>query len=113
VWGPASISCGRWLSKNLTGISLSANANIPTDIQVHFVGEFDAHARSTGARGIGELCATSVAAAVANAVYDAVGTRIRDLPITPVQGHVFDHALAKRAAGWMRRGDGHRMLLSS
>jgi hypothetical protein len=27
------------------------------------------------------------------------------------QGHVFDHALAKRAAGWMRRDDGHRMLL--
>ena len=28
-------------------------------------------------------------------------------------GHVFDHALTKRAAGWMRRDDGHRMLLSS
>ena len=28
-------------------------------------------------------------------------------------GHVFDHALTKRATGWMRRDDGHRMLLSS
>jgi hypothetical protein len=50
---------------------------------VHFVDEFDAHASPTGARGIGELGATGVAAAVANAVYDAVGIRIRDLPITP------------------------------
>jgi xanthine dehydrogenase YagR molybdenum-binding subunit len=35
-----------------------------------------------GARGIGEIGITGVAAAVANAVYDATGRRIRDLPIT-------------------------------
>jgi hypothetical protein len=87
------------------------SADSPTGIQVHFVDELDAHASPTGARG--ELGATGIAAAVANAAYDAVRIRIRDLPITPVQGHVFDHALAKRAAGWMRRDDGHRMLLSS
>jgi xanthine dehydrogenase YagR molybdenum-binding subunit len=80
--GPARTSCGRWLSKNPTGISLPLNADIPTDIQVHFVDEFDAHASPTVARGIGELGATGVAAAVANAVYDAVRIRIRDLPIT-------------------------------
>jgi xanthine dehydrogenase YagR molybdenum-binding subunit len=85
VWGPASTSCGRWLSKNLTGVSLPVNTDIPADIQVHFVDEFDAHARLTGARGIGELGATSVAAAVANAAYDAVRIRIRDLPITPAR----------------------------
>jgi xanthine dehydrogenase YagR molybdenum-binding subunit len=36
-----------------------------------------------GAKGIGELGATGVAAAVANAVFDAIGLRVRDLPITP------------------------------
>jgi xanthine dehydrogenase YagR molybdenum-binding subunit len=61
------------------------NADIPTDIQVLFVDEFDTHARPTGARGIGELGATGVAAAVANAVYDAVRFRIRDRPITPAR----------------------------
>jgi hypothetical protein len=61
------------------------NADIPTNIQVYFVDEFDAHASPTGARGIGELGATGVAAAVASAVYDAVGIRIRDLPITPAR----------------------------
>jgi xanthine dehydrogenase YagR molybdenum-binding subunit len=61
------------------------NADIPTGIQGHFVDEFDAHASLTGARGIGELGATGVAAAVANAVDDAVRIRIRDLPITPAR----------------------------
>jgi xanthine dehydrogenase YagR molybdenum-binding subunit len=58
------------MSKNLTGISLPVNADNPTDIQLHFVGEPGA---------------TGVAAAVANAVYDAVRIRIRDLPITPAR----------------------------
>jgi xanthine dehydrogenase YagR molybdenum-binding subunit len=35
-----------------------------------------------GARGIGEIGITGVAAAVANAIYDATGRRVRDLPIT-------------------------------
>ena len=34
-------------------------------------------------RGIGEIGITGVAAAVANAVYHAIGVRVRDLPITP------------------------------
>jgi xanthine dehydrogenase YagR molybdenum-binding subunit len=35
-----------------------------------------------GARGIGEIGITGVGAAVANAVYNATGQRIRELPIT-------------------------------
>jgi xanthine dehydrogenase YagR molybdenum-binding subunit len=35
-----------------------------------------------GARGIGEIGITGVAAAIANAVYNATGRRVRDLPIT-------------------------------
>ncbi len=35
-----------------------------------------------GARGIGEIGITGVAAAVANAIYNASGRRVRDLPIT-------------------------------
>jgi xanthine dehydrogenase YagR molybdenum-binding subunit len=88
-WGKAALeqtpfepTYGRWLAKNLSNVSLPVNADIPADIQIHFVDEFDRHASPTGARGIGELAATGVAAAVANAVYDAVGVRIRDLPIT-------------------------------
>ena len=35
-----------------------------------------------GAHGIGEIGITGVGAAVANAVYNATGKRVRDLPIT-------------------------------
>jgi xanthine dehydrogenase YagR molybdenum-binding subunit len=41
----------------------------------------DPHA-PTGARGVGEIAMTGTAAALANAVYNATGKRIRDLPIT-------------------------------
>ena len=89
-WGKAAMEqsqyepkLGRWLSKNLAGVAIPVHADIPTDIQVHFVDEFDEHASPLGAKGIGELAATGVAAAVANAVFHATGKRIRDLPITP------------------------------
>ena len=36
-----------------------------------------------GAKGVGEPSLNSIAPAIANAVYDAVGVRIRDLPLTP------------------------------
>jgi CO/xanthine dehydrogenase Mo-binding subunit len=36
-----------------------------------------------GAKGIGEPAMTPVAAAIANAVADAIGVRIHELPITP------------------------------
>ena len=35
-----------------------------------------------GARGSGEIGSTGVAAAVANAVFNATGRRVRELPIT-------------------------------
>jgi len=36
-----------------------------------------------GAKGIGEPGLVPTAPAIANAIYDAVGVRIKDLPITP------------------------------
>jgi CO/xanthine dehydrogenase Mo-binding subunit len=36
-----------------------------------------------GAKSLGELTYVPVAAAIANAIYDAVGVRIKSLPITP------------------------------
>jgi len=59
------------------------NADIPSDITFHFVDEVDDKASPIGGKGVGELGATGVAAAIANAVFQATGKRIRDLPITP------------------------------
>ncbi len=36
-----------------------------------------------GAKGVGEPSVNSVAPAIANAVFDAVGVRVYDLPLTP------------------------------
>jgi CO/xanthine dehydrogenase Mo-binding subunit len=52
-------------------------------ITIHFVEEFDRHASPIGAKGIGELAPTGVDAAVAEAVFQATGRRVRKLPITP------------------------------
>ena len=38
-----------------------------------------------GAKGVGESTQVPTAAAIANAIYDAIGVRIRELPITPLR----------------------------
>jgi xanthine dehydrogenase YagR molybdenum-binding subunit len=63
---------------------LPVNADIPAEVDVFFADEVDPHASAIGARGIGELGATGVAAAIANAVWHATGRRIRRTPIRPV-----------------------------
>jgi xanthine dehydrogenase YagR molybdenum-binding subunit len=89
-WGMATLEAshfeptlGRWHSPNLAGVALPVNADIPSALDIAFVDEFDEHAGPLGAKGIGELSATGFAAAVTNAVYDAVGIRITTLPIRP------------------------------
>jgi CO/xanthine dehydrogenase Mo-binding subunit len=44
--------------------------------------EVDGHVNPIGAKGLGEVAMTGVAAAVANAVFHATGVRVRELPIT-------------------------------
>lgn len=68
-------------TRNLADYHVPVNADIP-DIEVHFVGEPDFEFNPMGARGMGEIGITGVAAAVANAVYHATGIRVRKLPIT-------------------------------
>jgi xanthine dehydrogenase YagR molybdenum-binding subunit len=72
---------GRFLNRNYSGYLVAANADIP-QLDVVFTGGFDEEASPLGTKGIGELAATSVAPAIANAVYHATGKRVRDLPIT-------------------------------
>ena len=50
---------------------------------VWFVNKPDVNMNEIGAKGIGEIALIGFAAAVANAVYNATGKRVRDLPITP------------------------------
>ncbi|HWF84506.1 MAG TPA: molybdopterin cofactor-binding domain-containing protein [Vicinamibacterales bacterium] len=72
---------GRFLNRNLSGYLVPTNADIP-QLDVLFVGDFDDEASPIGVKGIGELTGVSVAPAIANAVYHAMGKRVRELPIT-------------------------------
>ena len=49
-------------------------------------------------KGIGESPLTPVAPAIANAVADAIGVRIRDLPINPTATFIFDMSAAPQYA---------------
>jgi xanthine dehydrogenase YagR molybdenum-binding subunit len=73
---------GLVVNPDLADYRLPVNADIP-EIDVSFVNEPDRRFNPTGARGLGELGITGIAAAVANAVFHATGKRVRDLPITP------------------------------
>jgi xanthine dehydrogenase YagR molybdenum-binding subunit len=57
------------------------NTDTPA-FDIQFLDYPDTLLSSLGARGIGELGIVGAAAAVANAVYNATGKRVRDLPIT-------------------------------
>jgi xanthine dehydrogenase YagR molybdenum-binding subunit len=72
---------GRIVNANLAEYHVPTNADIGV-IDVDAVDDADPYLDAQGARGIGEIGITGVAAAVANAVYHATGVRVRDLPIT-------------------------------
>ena len=58
------------------------HADQPPELDVILLDYPDYALNEFGARGIGEIGITGLAAAIANAVYHATGKRIRDLPIT-------------------------------
>jgi xanthine dehydrogenase YagR molybdenum-binding subunit len=72
---------GRYLNADLAEYHVPVNADIP-EIDVMFMDERDPHTNPLGTKGIGEIGCVGVTAAVANAVYNATGVRVRDLPIT-------------------------------
>ena len=105
VEGAVSQMLGFALSEELvtdgpTGVTLNASYlehKSPTimdypDIQVIFADTVDP-VGPMGAKGLGEVPCPGVAPAIANAVYDALGIRLTELPITPdrviraMQGH--------------------------
>jgi xanthine dehydrogenase YagR molybdenum-binding subunit len=71
---------GRIMNPSLAEYHVPAHMDVPR-IELMWTDIPDPHAPA-GARGIGEIGITGVAAAIANAVYNATGRRVRDLPIT-------------------------------
>ena len=82
LWEEAMFRDGKIINPTFLDYKVVTSADVPEIVPImvedapHLMGPY-------GAKGIGEVTTTPVAAAVANAVFDAVGVRIRDLPLTP------------------------------
>lgn len=72
---------GLYINHDLAGYEVPVHADIPRQ-EVIFLNESDPLSSPMKAKGVGELGICGVSAAVANAIYNATGVRIRDYPIT-------------------------------
>jgi nicotinate dehydrogenase medium molybdopterin subunit len=76
---------GRQLNPNLTNYIMPTSLDMP-DIEVDIVDNYDPTG-PFGAKGVGEPTCVSTAAAILNAIHDAVGVRITSLPATAEKIH--------------------------
>jgi len=83
---------GFFVNHDLAGYEVPSHADIPHQ-QVIFLDETDPVSSPMKAKGVGELGICGVAAAIANAVYNATGVRVRDYPLT------LDKLIAKMPEG--------------
>ncbi|MCD0490320.1 xanthine dehydrogenase family protein molybdopterin-binding subunit [Pedobacter sp. MC2016-14] len=73
---------GRTVNASFGDYHVPVNADIP-QMEMIFVNQKDPYLNPMGSKGLGEVVIIGVAPAVANAVYNATGKRVRHLPITP------------------------------
>ena len=90
IWGVSSAlheeavvdtRSGAFVNRDLAEYLVPVHADIP-EIDAVLLDGFDDKANVLGAKGIGELGICGAGAAVANAVFNATGVRVRDFPIT-------------------------------
>jgi xanthine dehydrogenase YagR molybdenum-binding subunit len=72
---------GFFVNHDLAGYEVPVHADIPHQ-EVVFLDEVDPMSSPMKAKGVAELGICGVGAAVANAVYNATGIRVRDYPLT-------------------------------
>jgi CO/xanthine dehydrogenase Mo-binding subunit len=75
------MEAGRVMNPNFRDYGILRASDMPA-VECHFIEKGDGPG-PYGAKGLGEQPNVPTAAAVANAVYDAIGVRIRSLPLTP------------------------------
>jgi len=73
---------GRSLNPNFLDYKIFSAPDMDFPIHIECI-ETDDREGPFGAKGVGEPGLVPTAPAIANAIYDAIGVRIRDLPITP------------------------------
>ncbi|MEF3081808.1 aldehyde oxidoreductase molybdenum-binding subunit PaoC [Luteimonas sp. SMYT11W] len=72
---------GFFVNHDLAGYEVPVHADIPVQ-EVVFLDEADADSSPMKAKGVGELGLCGVPAAIANAIHNATGVRVREYPIT-------------------------------
>ncbi|WP_018098833.1 xanthine dehydrogenase family protein molybdopterin-binding subunit [Sinorhizobium meliloti] len=72
---------GCFVNHDLAEYHVPVNSDVP-DLYVVFMEENDDKANPFGAKGLGELGVCGAGAAIANAVYNATGVRVREFPLT-------------------------------
>lgn len=75
------VRSGKIVNRDLAEYHIPVHADVPA-LEVIFLPERDPFANPLQAKGIGELGISGAGAAVANAVYNATGVRVRDFPLT-------------------------------
>ena len=73
---------GRVVTRDLSNYLLPVHADMPV-FDVQFTDKPDPYIGFIGARGAGEIGITGITAAIVNAVYNATGKRVREIPVTP------------------------------
>ena len=73
---------GMWMNAELADYHVPVYADIHSK-KVIWLEEPDLIANPLGSKGLGEMGLVGTAAAIANAIFNATGKRVRDLPITP------------------------------
>ena len=72
---------GFFVNHDLAGYEVPVHADVP-HLDALFIDEVDPTISPVKAKGVGELGLTGVAPAIANAVYNATGVRVREYPVT-------------------------------
>jgi CO/xanthine dehydrogenase Mo-binding subunit len=76
---------GKVVNRNLHDYKIPTAMDVPADIVSMPLDVADDEANTAGAKGLGEPVTIPTAGAVANAVYDAVGVRVTESPISPMR----------------------------
>jgi xanthine dehydrogenase YagR molybdenum-binding subunit len=73
---------GNFVTRTFADYHIPSNLDVP-DMQTIFINEEDKFVNKLGVKGIGEVGIVGVAASVVNAIFNATGKRIREIPVTP------------------------------
>lgn len=76
---------GQVLTANLHDYKLPTAMDVPPDMTCLPIDPHDTECNTTGTKGVGEPATIPTAAAIANAIFDAVGVRMTESPVTPAR----------------------------